>query len=389
MPKFITDLFANIPNLFGTKPSQSVLGIDIGSSSIKMVQLALKNGHAVLETYGELALGPYVGKGIGEATNLPVEKIIEAINDMLREKEVNITTKVCGIAIPFSSSLMAVIEMPGLPQKQLAEMIPIEARKYIPVPISEVALDWYIIPKDKDLETETTTTDSPLSQPLQKVEVLIVALHNDTISRYKEIITKTALDSDFFEIEIFSTMRSILDQEIAPVMIVDMGATSTKLYIVERGIMRSSHMINHGSQGITNELSKSFSISLNDAEVLKREKGLTGELNGQSVKDVVTVTLNYIFSESNHVVLAYQKKYNKNVSKVVLVGGGSSLKGIIEVAKASFQTEVVAGDPFAKVVAPAFLEKVLRDTGPEFAVAVGVALRRLQELGYASTFGQS
>ncbi len=361
------------------KRGQSVLGIDIGSSSIKIVQISRKNGHAVLETYGELALGPYAGKSVGEATSLPPEKIVEAIQDMLKEKEVNIKTRVCGVAIPFASSLMAVMEMPVQPQKQLEIMVPVEARKYIPVPISEVALDWYIIPKDKNPDTEQVPEPDAKSKT-QNLEVLIVALHNDTLVKYKDIVTKTQLDAGFFEIEIFSTMRSILDQEITPVLIVDMGATSTKLYIVERGILRSSHSVNRGSQSITDELSKSLGISTVDAEYLKREKGLIGEVNGVKVKEVVTLTLNYIFSESNRVILAYQKKYSKNVSKVVLVGGGSALKGVVDVAKESFQTEVVAGDPFAKVVAPAFLEKVLHDTGPEFAVAVGVALRRLQEL---------
>ncbi len=361
------------------KRGQSVLGIDIGSSSIKIVQISRKNGHAVLETYGELALGPYAGKSVGEATSLPPEKVVEAILDMLKEKEVNISTRVCGVAIPFASSLMAVMEMPVQPQKQLEIMVPVEARKYIPVPISEVALDWYIIPKDKNPDTEQVP-ESDAKSTSQNLEVLIVALHNDTLVKYKDIVTKTQLEASFFEIEIFSTMRSILDQEITPVLIVDMGATSTKLYIVERGILRSSHSVNRGSQSITDELSKSLGISTVDAEYLKREKGLIGEVNGVKVKDVVTLTLNYIFSESNRVILAYQKKYNKNVSKVVLVGGGSALKGVVDVAKESFQTEVVAGDPFAKVVAPAFLEKVLHDTGPEFAVAVGVALRRLQEL---------
>lgn len=144
MANFFTNLF--------NKNSVSVLGIDIGSSSIKMVQISRKNGRAVLETYGELALGPYTGKGVGESTNLSTEKIIEAINDMLREKEVNITTRSCGLAIPFSSSLMAVIDMPIATKKQLEQMVPLEARKYVPVPISEVTLDWYIIPKDKDGE---------------------------------------------------------------------------------------------------------------------------------------------------------------------------------------------------------------------------------------------
>ncbi|HEY4505782.1 MAG TPA: type IV pilus assembly protein PilM [Candidatus Paceibacterota bacterium] len=371
MPNFFTDFIGS----FTTKKSQSVLGIDIGSSSIKIVQLSRKNGHAVLETYGELALGPYSGKNIGEATSLTVDKISEAVADMLKEKEVNITTKICGVAIPFSSSLMAVIEMPSMSPKQLESMIPLEARKYIPVPISEVALDWYIIPQDKNIDVDPNEKPAP-----QKVEVLVVALHNDTIIRYKDIVSKNMLEASFFEIEIFSTMRSILDQELTPVLIIDMGATSTKLYIVERGILRSSHMINRGSQSITDELSKSFGISITDAEYLKREKGLQGEIKGIKVADVITLTLNYIFSESNRVVLAYQKKYNKNVSKVVLVGGGSALKGVVDIAKVNFQTDVVPGDPFGKVIAPAFLEKTLKETGPEFAVAVGVALRRLQEM---------
>lgn len=335
----------------------------------------------ILETYGELSLGPYAGKSIGEATNLSAEKIIEAVQNLLKEKEVNATTRICGVAIPFSSSLITVIELPNQSLKQLAEMIPIEARKYIPVPISEVALDWYVIPKDRNPESEPTpNTDRDGKIVLEKQEVLIVALHNDTITRYHDIVTKSALQATFFEIEIFSTMRSILDQELTPVLLIDMGATSTKLYIVERGILRSSHMINSGGQNMTNELSKSLGIPLPEAEILKREKGLLGEINGIEIKNVITVTLDYIFSEANRTVLAYQKKYNKNVSKVILVGGGSALKGVVDVAKGSFQTEVLGGDPFAKVLSPAFLEKVLRETGPEFAVSVGVALRCLQEL---------
>lgn len=376
MSNFFTDLF-------GPKQSESVLGIDIGSSSIKLVQITRKNGHAVLETYGELALGPYAGKSVGEATNLPVEKIIEAIKDLINEKEVKVTTRLCGVAIPFASSLMTVIEMPALEPKQLAPMIPIEARKYIPVPISEVTLDWSIIPKDRNPDTDKTNMENQEKDGkpmIPKSEVLIVALHNDTIERYKTIVGKSTLNASFFEIEIFGTMRAVLDNETTPVLIIDMGATTTKLYIVERGILRLSHMINRGGQNITNELSKLLGISINDAEVIKRDKGILGVANGIGLKDVITVTLDYIFSEANHFLLSYQKKYNKNISKVILVGGGSSLKGISDVAKKSFQTEVSAGDPFQKVIAPAFLEKILRDTGPEFTVAVGVALRRIQEL---------
>lgn len=363
-------------NLF-SKKSASVLGIDIGSSSIKVVQLRKKGGKAILETYGELALGPYSGLEIGQATSLSTEKIIEALGDLMKEKEVNITTKSCGVAIPFASSLMSVIEMPALSYKQLASMIPLEARKYIPVPISEVVLDWSIIPKDDTKEDEEVSPDT--TPKIEHTDVLLVAIHNETISKYTDIVSKTGLESSFFEIEIFSTMRSVLEQSSDPVMIVDMGAATTKLYIVERGTVRTSHTINRGSQDITNTIAKSLGIAVHDAEIMKRDMGMSDE-NKAHFEEVVNLVLSYVFSEINQVILSYQRKYKKTLAKVVLVGGGSSLKGIEALAKQNLQIEVVAGNPFVKTEAPAFLEEVLRETGPEFAVAVGVALRRLQEL---------
>src|SRR3989344_1138947 len=128
------------------KKGDSVIGIDIGSSSIKIVQLRRKKDKAILETYGELALGPYAERAIGQATMLPVEKLTEAIKDILREA--NVSTKSGGIAIPLVSSLISVIDLPQVSEKQLRVMVPIEARKYIPVPISEVTLDWQILPTE-------------------------------------------------------------------------------------------------------------------------------------------------------------------------------------------------------------------------------------------------
>lgn len=362
------------------KKEGSVLGIDMGSSAIKVVQLKNKGGKAILETYGELALGPYAGAEIGQATNLPIEKLVEALSDLMREKEVNLTTNKCGMAIPFSSSLMTLIEMPKLSYKQLSAMIPLEARKYIPVPISEVTLDWSIIPRDeREEERDEEDEDGKKVTKLKMTDVLLVAIHNEILSKYQDIVSKTGLEAGFFEIEIFSTIRALLADEKAPVMIFDMGAATTKLYVVERGIVRISHTINRGSQDITNTISKSLGISVAEAEILKRS---TGAVPGGStdIKDVVHLSLDYVFSEANRVILNYERKYKKTISKILMVGGGSALKGLAQIAQASFQTEVVAGNPFLKTEAPAFLEEVLRDTGPEFAVAVGLALRKLQEL---------
>ncbi|MFA5023136.1 MAG: pilus assembly protein PilM, partial [Candidatus Paceibacterota bacterium] len=121
-----------------SKRPQSVVAIDLGISSVKLVQLRKEKGKAVLETYGELACGPYNDLAVGQATNLSVEKTVELLKDLF--KEANVTTPVAIFSIPLRNSLIVSVEVPEQAQSNLAEVIPIEARKYVPVPISEVML---------------------------------------------------------------------------------------------------------------------------------------------------------------------------------------------------------------------------------------------------------
>lgn len=358
-------------NLF-KKEDAHALGIDIGSSAIKIVQIKRKNGQAVLETYGELSLGPYAGLTVGQAVQLPAEKVAQALSDLMKEKEVAVTTKKSGLSIPFASSLMSLVEMPDVGTAKLATMVPLEARKYIPVPIQEVMLDWSVIPK----ADSRPALSSDGQKTLPKVDVLIVAIHNDTIARYQDIVKRAGLEAGFFEIEVFSTMRSVLDETLKPVLIMDMGAASTKLYVVERGIVKASHTINRGSQDITSGIAQSLSVPTERAEVIKRESGLMGD---QNVKEVAELVLSYIFSEVETSILSFEKKFNRPISKVIMIGGGASLKGVLDYAKDSLKLEVELGLPFNKVAAPAFLENILHETGPEFAVAIGLALRKLSE----------
>ena len=366
---------AIISSLF-SKQSESVLGIDIGSSAIKIVQIKKKRGRAVLETYGELALGPYAGIEVGRSTNLPNEKIVEALKDILREAKT--TTISSGIALPLSSSLITFISVPPVPDKQLADVIALEARKYIPVPMTEVMLDYSLVPREDTFAADDETQQKQVEKQVQ--DVLVVAIHNEYINNYQAITAKSGIQPGFYEIEIFSSVRAVVEQGIHAVMIIDMGARATKLYIIERGILRASHIINRGAQDITLAISKSLSISINEAETMKRSFGLKGGPEYKELTEIITVNLDYIFYESNAALLSYQKKYMKNISKVILTGGGVLLKGFTDLAKISFQTEIVYADPFSKLETPAFLAEQFAQAGPEFAVAIGCALRRLSEL---------
>lgn len=354
------------------KKTESVIGLDIGSSFIKVIQIRKEQGRAVLETYGELALGPYGGLDVGRATNLPAEKIAEAIKDLFREA--NVTTKIGAVALPLSSALLTLIELPMLDEEKLAQMIPIEARKYIPVPITEVTLDWIIIPRS---EEPTAAGADPTKQ---KIQVMIVAIHNQVLSKQQDIVAKIGLEQASFEIEAYSSIRATLGHEMAPVMFLDVGAGVTKLALVEQGIIKSVHIVSRGSQEITLALSRSLNVSIAKAEGLKRSIGLLGkDADGQKVSAIVESTASYIFAEANRVLLSYQNKNNRSVSKVVLTGGGALLKGLPEFARKWLEADVVIGDSFSKLESPAFLQAVLAEAGPEFSVAIGLALKKLQE----------
>ncbi|MFT5180054.1 MAG: type IV pilus assembly protein PilM [Candidatus Paceibacteria bacterium] len=358
--------------LGGTK-SDSVIGIDIGSSSIKVVQLKKKRGKAVLETYGELSLGPYADVEIGKSVRLPEEKIVEALRDVLVEAKAS--TRDSAISIPMKSSMVSIVTMPQMNESQLDKMIPIEARKYIPVPISEVSLDWFVIPHLTD------SSDNSSSEKMQQNQVLVVAIHNDVLNSYSNIINASKLKTTFFEVEMFSTIRSVLEHgDNQPVMILDMGASATKTYIVERGLVRDSHIINRGSQEITKNISQAMQVTVEFAEKLKRNHGKNEKKQDEDILRVSDLVLSPIFSEVNSVLLNFQKSRNKSVSKVMVVGGGALLEGFVERAKKQIGIDVVPGDPFSKVETPAFLQDILKKTGYAFSTAMGLALRKLQEM---------
>lgn len=361
---------------FGKKEIGSVLGIDMGATSIKVVQLRKDQGVPILETYGEISLGPYANKEIGQSVQPTVEQAVAALADLLKES--NTTTKDCGVSIPFSSSLISIIDMPKLDDKQLAKMIPIEARKYIPVPIGEVTLDWFVVPEEEGVESYESSSKKKAVDK-DKVQVLLVAIHNEVLNQYRNVISGAGLKSTFFEIEIFSTIRAILGRNLRPALVIDIGATTTKLFVVELGVIKISHVINNGSQNITRTISQSLGLSLTKAEELKQEVGLEGGPEHKKVTESSQLVLSTIFSEVGRVLLQYQKRHNKNIDQVYLTGGGAMLKGMLSVAKKHLEIEVTHGDPFSKIESPAFLEDVLKGVGPEFTVAIGIALRKLQE----------
>lgn len=361
-----------LSGIFGKKKSKSVIGLDIGSSSLKVVQLRREGEIAVLETYGELSLGPYAGGEVGQATNLPADKIAETLRDLLREA--NVTTSDVGISIPFSRSLLRLITLPRREdQNEVRTMVELEARKYIPVPVSEVQLDWFIVPE-------------PLpegEEPPDKMKVLLVAVHNDELSLLQGVVQGANLAATFFEIEIFSTIRSVVNEPVKPVLVLDIGASATKVYVVEHGVVALSHNIPQGGQDVTRTIAAAGNLSIEQAELQKKEHGFTphtGEGKAPYERSTIEIIFARLFEEAKRALAQYEAMNQKTIASLVLTGGGGVTKELAKYAQEFFSIPVELADPFSKTESPAFMRPVLEEIGPEFAVAVGLALRKLDEV---------
>lgn len=370
----------SVKRVFGLGHKGPILGIDIGSSSIKVALIEKFEEKVVLRNYGEISLGPRAGVSAGQATNLPPEKIAEALRDLL--KEAGITASHTLIAIPFSASLLSVVELPNVGNKELNSMIPIEARRYIPVPVTEVSLDWWVLPKRKSVEKPPITVSAEAVKTVGKIEVIIAAIHNEVIKKYESIKREAQIPgaTSHFEIEIFSTLRAVVGSDLSPAMVIDIGAGSTKLALIDEGVVRGSHVISMGGQDITLGLSRSQGITFEKAEEIKCRVGMIGEAEGRDVTAVAELLLANIMNESARFAENYEHKHNTKISKIILVGGGARLKGIEKIVAQNFPTTAITvGHPFGRVDTPAFLAPTIKEISPDFAVAVGIALKGLEE----------
>ncbi|MCD5382465.1 MAG: type IV pilus assembly protein PilM [Candidatus Pacebacteria bacterium] len=338
--------------------TRSVVGIDIGSSSIKLVQLHDKKGVPTLDTYGELQLGPYGGVEIGRVTQLDQKKLIEAVVDILRESSV--TTKNAAVAVSYSASFATVVDLDTIDQGEIQNRVPVEARKYIPVPLSEVTLDWFPIAVD---------------QANTKTKVMMAAIHNTALDKYTAVTQSASLQTVLTELEIFSAVRSSAAQSDGTVAVLDMGAGATKLFIAKQGVVHKTHSVRMGGLEITKNIAEASSLSFKDAEALKRTFSLQD--GDEKTRKVITKVLERGFQEIHKVITKYEQTENTEVERVVLSGSGAMLVGMQTYAQDILQHKVAYSDSFSKVAYPAFLEDTLVEAGPVFATAIGVALQAL------------
>lgn len=357
------------------KKAESVLGIDLGSSSIKIAQLRRLKEKAILETYGELSTGPYGDGTVGRASRMSEAKAREAIQDLIKESGAK--AKEAVVSIPMRASFVTVIDMPLMSERELAEAIQFEARRYVPVPLPEVVLDWWVIPEGFGAEANKGE-DETLAKKKKFMAVLLVAIHKEILDKYRSLLKAAGLRASAFEIEIFSAARSLLSNDLSPILLLDAGAASTKIAVADYGIIRMIYAYERGSQEISDAIAGALGINFARAEELKREIGLSLRPEHQEIRSVIEPLVDHFLSEAGRVILDYRRRSGRSISRVMLYGGGAMLKGLVEKTAERFGLETNLGQPFSRLSYPSLVQPAVKEVGPSFATAIGLALRGLK-----------
>lgn len=383
--------------------TSSYLGIDIGTSSIKMVELENYKGQAKLKTYGYADISTNILKGNVEKNN---QLIADYINQIFRKSHAQ--TRQVVAALPTFSVFDFIINLPPMPKKDLSSAIKWEAKKFIPVPIEEMILDWKILnkkriagkngakdeeiitfdeeanpekmtPEEKNKENnpeQSSEQDGPVkSKGLDKnYRILLTAAPKNLVARYIDIFKRAKFNLLSLETEAFALSRSLIGNDQSTVMIVDIGATTADICVIEGGVPILNRGIDTGGEFITKTIMNSLNVNGERAEQFKRDFGLSSSGN-KNIPNVIQKSLNSITNEIKYVFELYQRQGNDKIEKIVLTGGSAFLPNLPQYLSELLDLTVLIGDPWDRVIYPMDLKPVLQEIGPRMATSIGLAMR--------------
>lgn len=350
--------------IFGGSENR-LIGIDIGTSGIKLVELEHHSKNQ------EITLENYVMVGFRE--NLPQrerERRItkEEVSNLLKAalKEGKIKSRNSSFSIPSFSSFISFVTMPRVKEEDLRKALTVEAQKFIPVSLEEVVLGWEVI-DEPDMTKEIANI-----RDQNKMKVLLLAVPRDIVTRYKEIADTSGLKLKNLEVEAFPLLRSITTNYQKNFAILDIGARVCNILVVSNGSLRGARNVGVGGDDLTETLARSINITYDRAEELKRNEGL---LNRQ-VAELLTPILGNMIDELKRVINLYKSKNpNKEIQEVILSGGSAALKGIAELFSNRLNITTSIGDPWKKLTVPEDIKSVVAGKGAAFSIAIGLALK--------------
>ena len=315
-----------------------------------------------------------------------LSKVIE--NSLKKVRGEDLKTQYVVACLPEEKAFLEIIRMPLMEEKELKSAVLFEAENYIPLPMEQVYLDFEVIPS--------------LSGPSDKIEVLIAALPKKIIDSYVEAIRGAGLFPKALEVESQSIARALVKNGVSsfPVLLIDLGATRTSFIIFSGCSLRFTSSISVSSQGFTKAISNALKVSLTEAENLKLKWGIEGafgieeekklEVQNQrkqvfealipSLTDLAEQIRKYIDYYQSHTKENNLSRDKREISKIILCGGGARLLGLPEFLSSQLKIPVELGNPWVNIL-PAPLKEIPSLPFKEslaYTTALGLALRGLE-----------
>ncbi len=356
------NFFRDVSSLFSP---QRVMGIDIGTTRIKMVELSHTRKGYVLENYAIIETTRYLERTNEalQSSSFPFneERIYAALDLLLRETKPRATHVILGL--PLFRVFVTPIEMPALSHEDTTRSLTFQARQYIPLSIQSVILDWTLINQFTNVQ----------GRKMQRV--LLTAIPRDLVERSTRLFRALHLTLSGYEPESHALLRVMGNKDDLPTLVVDIGALSTMVMVEEKGVLQYVRQVDYGGFSLTYAFARSLGISSWRAEELKRRKGILGVGGEQELSTSLLPFIDVILQECERAKTLYEQSSGTTVARVVLSGGSVALPGFERYAVERLQMQIVHSRPFEYVQIPSSLQPLTPQLSRECAVALGLAFR--------------
>jgi type IV pilus assembly protein PilM len=336
----------------------AMVGIDIGSKTIKIVELDKEGANYSLGASGIIG---YSGITIDKMTD---EKEMASLGQIIRKlhSEAGVSSKDVVISIPEPLVFTRTIKFPLLTDPEIASAVKWEAEQYIPIPISDAIVQHTILDRNEK------------SSP-PEVLVLLVAAPKAVVEKYTKVIQLAGLNTVAVETELVALTRSLAPPD-RTVLLVDFGASSTNIAISKMGLLSFSRCVPIAGEAFTRAVSQGLGVTPEQAEEYKKTYGLTATQLEGKVKRVLDPVLALVVDEIKKAVSYYlTEEKGESPSSLIVSGGTSAVPEIVTTLTKLIGMEVLVGNPFEKINVDPETAQKLAPYVLLYGVAVGLALR--------------
>ncbi len=345
------------------KKNNPVLGIDISSTSVKILELSRAGGRYRVECYG---VEPLPASAIVE-NNV---QDVEAVGDALKRAVARSGTRArqSAVAVAGSAVITKTIEMnASLSEDEMESQISVEADQYIPYSLDEVALDFEV--------------QGPAKNNPEMAEVLLAACRSENVELREDVCEVAGLDCKVVDVEAYAMERAFElvtsqlkgDAKELTVAVVDIGATMTTLSVLSEGKTIYTREQLFGGQQLTEEIQRRYGLSAEEAGLAKKQGGLPDDYEAEVLQPFreaavqqITRSLQFFYSSS---------QYN-SVDYVVMAGGSASVDGLDQLVRERTDTPTVVANPFVGMsISPKVNTTALSNDAPSLMIACGLAMR--------------